>query len=225
MVNIVGETRGGDQLVLSKISFSITCCMIIYLLRRLNLSTGPTLRPVSLLLMTTPLMLVLSLLLVLYSATNIKSAFAPALIYLLGVPLALIVEQLVHYILSLGYDLVKDPAFTRYCSVRESLMLSNYAHTLAHLCFTPLHVGYVALFLPLTLENTVIHVVNAGVKTTQRWEHLLRIGVCRFGTTLLSTLATGRLLVLYVGALPPRFLLLIAMVVAEAAYFVLPFFF
>ena len=47
--------------------------------------------------------------------------------------------------------------------------------------------------------------------------------VCRFGTTLLAALVTGRILVVCVGDLSPILRLLIAAVVADAAYLLLPF--
>ena len=180
--------------------------------------------PVSLLFPRLPLLLVLSMMLVLSSSTAIKSVDTPTFIYFLVVPLTLVAPRLVHYILRLGYALSKDPAFNRSCSVRESLMIINHACTLAHMCFIPLQVGVVDLFLPLKLKPIVIHVVSIGVTIIQRWDCLLCVGVCRFGATSLAALTTIPLLLGCVGDLSPRLLLLIAVVVSNSASFALTFF-
>ena len=67
------------------------------------------------------------------------------------------------------YALGKDLAFNFSRYLWESIILNNSARTLAHMCFIPLHVGDMALFLTLTLEPIVIHVVTTGVTIIQRW--------------------------------------------------------
>ena len=63
-------------------------------------------------------MLVLYLLLVLYSATDILSTAARVSPCFLGVPLALVVPLNVHDVLCLGDTFGKDLAFTRSGSIR-----------------------------------------------------------------------------------------------------------
>ena len=145
MVHIVGETRGGDQLALCKIIFRVTYYIIIYLLRCPYLSTGPTLQPISLKLPMLPLMLLF------YLATAIMSTSASDPLCFMVVTLALVAQRIVHDILRLGYALGKDPDFTCPCSVQDSLILIDHACTWAHMCFTPIHIGDGAPFLPLTV--------------------------------------------------------------------------
>ena len=99
MVHIFGLTMGGDQLALVKISFSVACCIIIYLLSRPYLSAGLTLQPVYLILLSLTLLLVLSLLLELSSAATIMPAATPGPPCFLGLPLAMVAPRLVHDIL------------------------------------------------------------------------------------------------------------------------------
>ena len=170
------------------------------------------------------MLLILSLLLVMSSATAIMSTTAPGPPCLLGVHLALIAPCIFHDVLCLGYALRKNPAFTRSLSVQESLMLNNHDRPWVHMCVFFLQVGYMDLFLTLKLEPIVIHVVAAGVTILQYWKHLLRVGVCRLGSTSLSALVTGRMLLVCVEAMYPRLMLMTSAVVSASASFTLMFF-